>query len=818
MTDARASDGLTEAERALLAAYRERRRSATPDSATARSDSAEGAESDTPGPGTSPLASAEPADADERLLLEKWRSWRDRPLTRPPWFAALRQRIGTDPAPPVPATGLADDSGYRADAASRFAGMLLGAACAEFTVAGRIGERTTSALFALEGVIRAHTALRVHGAADVPASVLNGLQRWLHTRGIPWQDCVADPAEGPDGWLVDRPELRADSVDDPALLTALTRIAAGGRASAHASGASGVPLGAVAALWSGTAVFGGAKDLAALSHGHPDGHRPAGALGVAISLLLRGIPLHESLSRAVASWEPADSRPALLDRALRLGATSPVGFAPGAAQLDAMGAGRTGTEALAVALRVAAACPDDFTTAVAAAADHGGDTRTTAVLCGQLLGAAHGPAAIPLPWAEKPAALAVLERLAEDATTEFGPYPDESAEWLQRYPVGAPAHAPDRRRSLHAVPRLAASRDRFLGAVLGCAIGEALGTPIAGSGWDDIQDRHGPQGLRNYVPAGHPAGRLGSDTQLLLFSLEGTIRAGVSRRTGEVADPSRHIQHAYQRWLHTQHLSWGRAAGEFLKHTPAPDGWLVGHRALYQTRNPGRTMMRTLIAFAKGQQPMGTPDHPVSDSQGSTAVMRAVPAALWSDDPAEVFRVGQNTAALTHGDPVAYLSAGTLAFLVSRLLTGCDLATAVDEALDELSGHRGQQEVSRKVAAAVRYAASAETTPTHLETGIGNGWSAADALGIGLYAALVADGDIDVALPLAVNHSGNSATTGAVCGSLVGAQAGAAKIPDRWRTELELHDVIEQLAHDASLEFGPHPPDTEDWTTRYPPT
>ena len=41
--------------------------------------------------------------------------------------------------------------------------MLLGAAAAEFAVLGRLGERTTSVLFALEGLLRAHTELRVHG-------------------------------------------------------------------------------------------------------------------------------------------------------------------------------------------------------------------------------------------------------------------------------------------------------------------------------------------------------------------------------------------------------------------------------------------------------------------------------------------------------------------------------------------------------------------------------------------------------------------------------------------------------------------------------
>lgn len=790
MTDPTASHGLTDAERALLAAYRERR-----------------------GPG----APEPPADADERRLLAKWREWRNHPLTRPPWFAALRQRV-TDPHPPAPATGLAGPDGYLPEAASRCAGMLLGAAAAEFSVLGRLGERTTSVLFALEGLIRAHTELRVHGSADPSRAVLSGLQRWLHTRGVPWEECVPGPSQAPDGWLVQRSELHSPATDEPALLTALTRIAAGGKVSAHASGATAVPLGALAALWSADDVFGTAREFAALSHGHPDGNRPAGALGAAISLLLHGVPLATALPGAFARWTPAESRPALLDRALHLGVNSPVGFVPGRDQLDSMSDGRTGVEALAAAVRTATASPDDYARAVRAAGEHHGDAGTSAVLCGQLIGAAHGPTAIPREWVVQLPALGALEQLAADAATEFGPYPDESDAWFGRYPIGQPAAEPDRRQGLRAVPRLAAPRDRFLGSVLGCAIGEALGGPVSGATWDEIKDRHGERGVRDYVPAGHPAGRLGSDTQLLLFSLEGTIRAGVRRRTHEVTDPSRHVQHAYQRWLHTQHLSWNRAAGEFLEHTKEPDGWLLGHRALFQTRNPGRTMMRTLIAFAKGQQPMGTPDHPVSDSKGSTAVMRAVPAALWSEDPAEVFSVGCNTAALTHGDPVAYLSAGTLAFLVSRLMNGRDIASAVDEASTELRRYRGHQEVDARITAAVRYAGSADTTPTHLETGIGNGWTAADALGIGLYAALVAERDFDAALPLAVNHSGNSATTGAVAGSLVGARCGAAGIPQRWRDELELHDVIERLAHDAALEFGPRPPESDDWSTRYPPT
>ncbi|MGP4016395.1 ADP-ribosylglycohydrolase family protein [Saccharopolyspora sp. 5N708] len=784
--------GLDDAERALLAAWRETR-------ATSRRD---------------PV---------EQQLLDTWRQWRRHPATRPLWATALQHRLRAE-VPPAPATGLADRHGALPEAPGRLLGMLLGGAVGEFIAVGQVGQRTTAVLFALEGLIRAHTRARSAGEGDPIGSTLGGLRRWLHTRGIPWRDCGTDTAR-PSGWLVGEPALHSTNSDDATMLTALARVAAGHPAGSRqqpingSDTATAVPLGALAALWSGDpgTVFALGGDLAALTHGHPNGHSPASVLGVAVLWLLRGNSLQTSLGQGLSGWQSARTP---LTRALRLGRSSPAGLRPGRAHLDAMRPGRSGLDALAVAVRVATACEDDFAGAIRSASEHSGDAATSAMLCGQLLGALHGPTAIPAEWLADLPITALVERLAADAATEFGPYPDESDQWERRYPPTESAEPPapsttDYRTGLTAVPRLAASRDRFLGAVLGCAVGEALGMPIAADGWDEIRSRHGADGLTDYIPAGHPSGRLGSDTQLLLFSLEGTIRANVSRRTTGTEDPTRHIQHAYQRWLHTQHLSWPRAAGEFLRGTPVPDGWLVGQRALFQTRNPGRTMMRTLIAFAKGQQPMGTPENPVSDSQGSSAIMRAVPAALWSNDPAEVFHVGTNTAALTHGHPTAWLSAGTLAFLVSRLMNGEPLAAAVDAALEQLAPHTGHEEVSRRITTAVRLARSGRIPPGDLERSIGTGATAAEALGIGLYAALVCDGDFDAALPVAVNHSGNSATTGAVCGSLIGAASGAERIPERWTSELELYDVIERLAHDAVLEFGPRPPT---WTDRYPPT
>ncbi|MNV95092.1 ADP-ribosylglycohydrolase [compost metagenome] len=49
---------------------------------------------------------------------------------------------------------------------------------------------------------------------------------------------------------------------------------------------------------------------------------------------------------------------------------------------------------------------------------------------------------------------------------------------------------------------------------------------------------------------------------------------------------------------------------------------------------------------------------------------------------------------------------------------------------------------------------------------------------------------------MAVNHSGDSSSTGLVAGHLLGAQHGAAAIPGRWLEHLELRQVIAQVAED----------------------
>ena len=75
-------------------------------------------------------------------------------------------------------------------------------------------------------------------------------------------------------------------------------------------------------------------------------------------------------------------------------------------------------------------------------------------------------------------------------------------------------------------------------------------------------------------------------------------------------------------------------------------------------------------------------------------------------------------------------------------------------------------------------------------------WFAEETLAIAVYCALKYENDFDRALIAAVNHSGDSDSTGAVTGNLLGARLGLAGIPAKYLEDLELKSVILELAED----------------------
>jgi ADP-ribosylglycohydrolase len=106
---------------------------------------------------------------------------------------------------------------------------------------------------------------------------------------------------------------------------------------------------------------------------------------------------------------------------------------------------------------------------------------------------------------------------------------------------------------------------------------------------------------------------------------------------------------------------------------------------------------------------------------------------------------------------------------------------------------------------------------------LGEGWIAEEALAIAVYAALAMP-DFTSGVLLAVNHDGDSDSTGAIAGNLLGTWYGVDNVPRTWLSRIELGAEIATIADDLATwpewPIGQFAPDTEAstyWRTRYPP-
>ena len=171
---------------------------------------------------------------------------------------------------------------------------------------------------------------------------------------------------------------------------------------------------------------------------------------------------------------------------------------------------------------------------------------------------------------------------------------------------------------------------------------------------------------------------------------------------------------------------------------------------------------------------------------------------LWrlrdQQSPQHAFRLGTELAALTHGHPTGALTAGVLAVLILALTDGATLHEALRAAKALLRSEPGHQETLHAIEMAETLAESGEPHEQAIAR-LGQGWIAEEALAISIYCALVAR-NFRHGVILAVNHDGDSDSTGAITGNLLGAMCGERAIPPEWLEPLELREVIKTLAED----------------------
>lgn len=332
--------------------------------------------------------------------------------------------------------------------------------------------------------------------------------------------------------------------------------------------------------------------------------------------------------------------------------------------------------------------------------------------------------------------------------------------------------------------------DRFRGCLLGGAVGDALGAPIEFMSRNQILEAFGPDGITSYANAYGGIGKITDDTQMTLFTAEGLLRAWVCLRYRGITSYTGVTANAYLHWLETQ----GQTPINDVKFDGAEPGWLIQQPELHHRRAPGNTCLSALQSMPALGEPAS------NNSKGCGGVMRVAPVGLFAwrlnagNNPQEAFQLATELAALTHGHPTGSLTAGVLAVLIQGLADGAQLPEVLPVARGILQKQQYHEETLVAIERAEELAASDVAADQSIAR-LGQGWVAEEALAIALYCALVAR-DFRHGIILAVNHDGDSDSTGAITGNLLGTQYGAKAIPEEWLTGLELREAITEITND----------------------
>ena len=318
-------------------------------------------------------------------------------------------------------------------------------------------------------------------------------------------------------------------------------------------------------------------------------------------------------------------------------------------------------------------------------------------------------------------------------------------------------------------------------------MGDALGAPVEFMRWQDIQAKYGPEGIRSMDTAYGRVGAITDDTQMMLFTAEGLLRARTRQLSKGFCDIPSVVSHAYIRWLNTQGL-----------HNPEleadTDSWLFDIKELHSRRAPGNTCITALeTATYFGERAL-------NDSKGCGGIMRITPVAIaahcWVAEHESnwAFDLATDLCALTHGHPTGQLPGGFLAALLVKLFDNEVLEVAIQDTISTLKTRTDYGDTLQAVESAVETAKAPLAAEAAIRR-LGEGWVAEEALAIGLYSVL-STYSFEEAVIRAVNHSGDSDSTGLIAGSIAGAIYGATDIPDAWLETLELKDQIVEITQD----------------------
>lgn len=336
-------------------------------------------------------------------------------------------------------------------------------------------------------------------------------------------------------------------------------------------------------------------------------------------------------------------------------------------------------------------------------------------------------------------------------------------------------------------------QDKCRGSLIGGAIGDALGYAVEFSSLNTIHKKYGVNGISDYDLNLDGIAEFSDDTQMSLFTAQGMLSAMMARVKSE-EDMIAYLTTAYIYWYDTQ----------IPPPIPRANSWLSNYIELWNQRAPENTCMEAMAAIWDDEEVY-------NNSKGCGGVIRVAPIGVFSAAHPELldlehtgYLAGQ-AAYITHKHPLSTYSSMALAMIVADCIAHDEVNQdkfrfiVINRVFKLLNLHfkeeKGFSELQALIQKSLELAVS-DKTDTNAIRELGKGWMAEETLAIAVFSVMRYIDDFEKCIRCAVNHDGDSDSTGAVAGNIIGAILGYQAIPEKYLTNLEFHRVLLSVADD----------------------
>ena len=389
-------------------------------------------------------------------------------------------------------------------------------------------------------------------------------------------------------------------------------------------------------------------------------------------------------------------------------------------------------------------------------------------------------------------------------------------------------------------------KDCIRGCLMAGAAGDALGYPVEFMSRKQILNKYGQNGITQFDVSPSERALVSDDTQMTLFTANGMLM-GLTRgyMRGIGGQPENYVDGAYIDWYYTQtSMKKSSVSGYDFHYT-----WLRDLPELAHRRAPSTTCLSACESLMKNERPK-------NNSRGCGGIMRVASMGLLDASyqiknnvgiysTPHLAQAGAKIAQTTHLHPLGYMPAALMTLLIARLVpltpeeAKGSITSIINDGLDcmmQLKDNEthhdilAEKEQLKQITRTAIHFAESDIPDEEAIRRLGEGWTAEEAWAISIFCAIRHIGSMKDAIIAAVNHDGDSDSTGSITGNIMGAIYGYEAIKKErlfcpygreFEDTIELHNIIMALADDLYSgciisEYCPiDTPEREQWYARY---